>query len=291
MKKTIRCSGVPEHFNLPWKQVIESGKLREKGISLEWIDNPAGTGSLCQEIKTGAIDISVVLLEGAIKNIHEGLPAKIFSTYVESPLLWGVHAAASSGLTKQSLSNPSFAISRPTSGSHLMAHLYAQQHNLEITENTFEIINTLDGAVKSLSANDNQLFLWEKYTTKPLVEAGIFKRIDICPTPWPAFVIIVRNDLLKSSPQIVETIISTVQTQAQQLKNGSATTQLIAMKYGIEKEDAEQWLNEVQWAKTIYNNLETIDLVSDKLLKLGILESKPKATTLVLENTEMTITV
>lgn len=288
MDKIIRCSGVPEHFNLPWKLLIEGKELQQEGLYLEWIDNPEGTGSLCQEIKAGNIDIAVLLLEGAIKNIHEGLPATIFSTYVESPLTWGVHTTSKSPLTKETLSNPSFAISRPTSGSHLMAYLYARNNALEIKKDSFEIVNNLEGAKVALPKNKNQLFLWEKYTTKPLVDSGIFNRIDVCPTPWPAFVIVVKNDVLEKSRKIIEAIVSNVLMQAQLIKKRADASLLISNRYGIEQEDAAQWLKEVKWAKTIYNDHETINIVTEMLLELGILDKTPIKSNLVSTSQETT---
>ncbi len=258
MINTIRCSGVPEHFNLPWRLLIEEGKLKEEGINLEWINNPSETGSLCQELKEGNIDIAILLLEGAIKNIHEGLPAKIVSTYVESPLIWGVHTDINSSLTKEKLSDPSFAISRHTSGSHLMAHVYARDNNVAITDNSFEVINDLKGAVDSLKQNDNQLFLWEKYTTKPLVDSDIFNRIDVCPTPWPSFVIVVQKKILEKNKDAVNRIVSKVLEQAQIVKNSEDTSELISKRYGLKQEDAQQWLNEIQWAETVHNDIKSI---------------------------------
>lgn len=281
MDQIIRCSGVPEHFNFPWKLLIESKEFQKEGIKLEWVDNPQGTGSLCQEMKEGHIDIAILLLEGAIKNIHEGLPSKIFTTYVESPLIWGVHAASASSLSRETLIKPSFAISRPTSGSHLMAYLFAKNNGLEINESSFEIVNNLKGAIESLPKNENQLFLWEKYTTKPLVDNGIFKKIDECPTPWPAFVVVVSNELLKTSGKLVHDIISKVMEQGQIIKNNSNSAQLISKRYGIKEEDTNLWLKEVKWAKTIYNDTKMIDEVANTLLELGVLESKPSVLNLI----------
>ncbi|MFD1553982.1 ABC transporter substrate-binding protein [Putridiphycobacter roseus] len=289
MINTIRCSGVPEHFNLPWKLMIEEGRLKEEGIDLDWIDNPSGTGSLCQELKEGNIDIAILLLEGAIKNIHEGLPAKIVSTYVESPLIWGVHTGVNSSLTKENLLDPSFAISRPTSGSHLMAHVYARDNNVTITENSFDIINDLNGAIKSLKQNDNQLFLWEKYTTKPLVDTGVFNRIDVCPTPWPAFVVVVQKDFLEKNKELVNHITSKVLEQAQVIKNKTDASELIASRYGLKQEDAQQWLTEIQWAETVHNDIKSIELASDTLLELGVIEEKPIASNLIVDEITLSL--
>ena len=41
--------------------------------------------------------------------------------------------------------------------------------------------------------------------TKPLVDNGTFRRIADCPTPWPCFVIAVRNEVLKKHPNTIAT--------------------------------------------------------------------------------------
>jgi ABC-type nitrate/sulfonate/bicarbonate transport system substrate-binding protein len=275
---------VPEHFNLPWKLLIESNTLNKDGITIEWVDNPSGTGAICNELKEGKIDVAVLLLEGAIKNIHEGMQAKIVTTYVDSPLIWGVHSAAKSDLTKENLINPSFAISRPTSGSHLMAFLYAKHNNLPLSNESFNVINDLEGAKKVLPKNMNQLFLWEKYTTKPIVDIGTFNRIDICPTPWPAFVIVVSKEALKNNRNNIEHLITKVQEEAQKLKSQENAHELIAKRYHIKPEDAKLWLNDVEWANTINIEDTIIDETVETLLDIGILKSKPD-NSILLDNT------
>jgi hypothetical protein len=41
--------------------------------------------------------------------------------------------------------------------------------------------------------------------TKPLVDKGIFRRIGDCPTPWPCFVIAVRDEILEKYPEAIKT--------------------------------------------------------------------------------------
>ena len=36
--------------------------------------------------------------------------------------------------------------------------------------------------------------MWEKFTTKPLVDTNTFRHIGDCPSPWPCFVIAVREE-------------------------------------------------------------------------------------------------
>ena len=58
-------------------------------------------------------------------------------------------------------------------------------------------MNDLSGAIEALPNDDAQYFMWEHFTTKPLVDNGTFRRVADCPTPWPCFVIAVKNEILK----------------------------------------------------------------------------------------------
>ena len=60
-------------------------------INLRWENFPGGTGEMCKALRTGAVDIAIVLTEGIIKDISEGNPSKIVQVFVDSPLIWGVH--------------------------------------------------------------------------------------------------------------------------------------------------------------------------------------------------------
>jgi ABC-type nitrate/sulfonate/bicarbonate transport system substrate-binding protein len=73
----------------------------------------------------------------------------------------------------------------------------------------FEIVNTIDGAVEALN-NGRDYFMWERFMTKPLVDKGIFRRIGDCPTPWPCFVIAVRDEILEKYPEAIKSILNTI---------------------------------------------------------------------------------
>ena len=96
---------------------------------------------------------------------------------------------------------------------HLQSTLNAKNQNWNTQNLDFEIVNTIDGAVKSLSNKESDYFLWEKFMTKPLVDSGIFRNIGDCPTPWPCFVIAVRNNILKNEPQILKIILEIINKQ------------------------------------------------------------------------------
>ena len=82
MAVPVRVCGVPEHFNLPWLMALEEGAFDDRGIELEWTDVPEGTGKMCELLQDAETDLAVILTEGAIKAISEGLPAGIVQGYV-----------------------------------------------------------------------------------------------------------------------------------------------------------------------------------------------------------------
>ena len=209
--KKINIAGVPEHFNYPWHLSIENNEFQNIGIDLQWVNVPEGTGKMCQMLREGTTDIAVILTEGIVKDIVLGNESKIVQIYVESPLIWGIHVDAKSNFkTISDLENKKPAISRLGSGSHLMAIVNAQNHGWNTENLKFEIVNTIEGAVKSLTSQESDYFMWERFMTKPLVDKGIFKVIDECPTPWPCFVIAVRNEILENAPQNIAQILEII---------------------------------------------------------------------------------
>ena len=94
----LKIGGVPEHFNLPWRLAIEEGSFEKINMKLHWSDMPGGTGQMIRGLESESIDIAVLLTEGVSKAILEGLPAKILSYYVTSPLRWGIHVPFKSNI-------------------------------------------------------------------------------------------------------------------------------------------------------------------------------------------------
>ncbi|TAF71034.1 MAG: ABC transporter substrate-binding protein, partial [Flavobacterium sp.] len=205
---TIRIAGVPEHFNLPWHLAIENGDFKKAAINLQWTDVPEGTGKMCQMLRDGSTDIAIILTEGIVKDITAGNPSKIVQVYVETPLIWGIHVAAQSKYkTLTQLEGTKAAISRIGSGSQLMAYVNAGNQKWDANSLSFEIVNTIDGAVTALTEGTADYFMWERFMTQPLVDKGIFRRIADCPTPWPCFVVAVREEILNQTPEIIAKIL------------------------------------------------------------------------------------
>lgn len=272
--KTIKIAGVPEHFNLPWHLCLENGEFEEAGIDLQWIDVPEGTGKMCQMLRDGETDIAVILTEGIVKDITAGNPSKIVQVYVESPLIWGIHVDAKSNFTSLTdLENAKVAISRMGSGSHLMSIVNAQNQGWKTNELQFKIVNTIDGAVEALSIGKADYFMWEKFMTKPLVDNGTFRRIADCPTPWPCFVIAVREELLQSHAQTTQHILEIINHTTAEFKDIPSINRTLAERYNQKTEDINQWLSQTRWTQQNITQ-ETLNKVQNQLFDLNLINKK-----------------
>ncbi|MEZ0006419.1 ABC-type nitrate/sulfonate/bicarbonate transport system substrate-binding protein [Flavobacterium sp. 28YEA47A] len=272
--KTIKIAGVPEHFNLPWHLCIENGEFEAQNIDLQWTDVPEGTGKLCQMLRKGETDIAVILTEGIIKDIVSGNPSKIVQVYVQSPLIWGIHVgAASKYKTLSDLERTKVAISRIGSGSQLMAYVNAHNQGWKTGDLQFEIINTIDGAVEALTAGTADYFMWERFMTKPFVDKGIFRRIADCPTPWPCFVIAVRNEILETQPEIIKTILDIINQTTEEFKDIPSIDKTLSSRYNQKIEDIQEWLSLTEWSQKSLDN-KTLNNVQNQLLELSIIDKK-----------------
>ncbi len=272
--KTIKIAGVPEHFNLPWHLAIENGDFEKENIDLQWTDVPEGTGKMCQMLRDGETDVAVILTEGIVKDIVAGNPSKIVQVYVESPLIWGIHVAANSNYkTLADLENTKVAISRLGSGSQLMAYVNADNQGWKTDNLEFEIINTIDGAVEALTNGTADYFMWERFMTKPLVDKGIFRRIADCPTPWPCFVIAVREEVLENNPVLISKILAIINQTTQEFKDIPSIDKTLASNYHQKIEDIQEWLSLTQWSQKPLA-AEMLNKVQNQLFQLKIIDKK-----------------
>lgn len=272
--KKINIGGVPEHFNLAWYLTLKERAYEQEGISLRWKDYPEGTGAMCKALRNEKIDIAVILTEGIIKDIIAGNPSKIVQTFVESPLIWGIHVAADAKYnTIDDLKGTKAAISRFGSGSHLMAYVNAENNGWDTDDLEFEVINNLEGAINGLNKGKGDYFMWEHFTTKPLVDQGIFKRVADCPTPWPCFVIAVRTELLEKDEETVKTILSIINEMTAKFKDIPNIDEMIASRYEQQLDDVQKWLSLTEWSQEIIDE-KTIDEIQEKLLNLDIIPRK-----------------
>ncbi|CAL66595.1 substrate-binding domain-containing protein [Christiangramia forsetii] len=279
--KTIKVGGVPEHFNLPWHRCIENDKFKKEDINVVWKEFPEGTGAMCKALRSGEIDVAVILTEGVIRDIINGNKSKIIQTYIASPLIWGIHVNAGSPYRDiQDLKNTKAAISRMGSGSHLMAYVNAEHMDWNTDELQFEIINNLDGAIDALKKDDAQYFMWEHFTTKPLVDNKTFRLIADCPTPWPCFVIAASEESIETEPEALQKMLGVLNSETENFKLQKNIEVELSERYDQKLEDIRKWLDLTSWSQEQISD-KNVEKVMDKLKTLNLIDSKIKVSKVI----------
>lgn len=271
----LRIGGVPEHFNYPWYLTLKNKEYTKFNINLRWKDYPGGTGQMCAALRNNKVDIAIILTEGIIKDIGEGNPSKIVQTFVKSPLIWGIHVANNSTFTKvEELEHATIAISRFGSGSHLMAIVNAYNHGWDINTLKFKVVGDLQGGIDALTNGEADYFMWEHFTTKPLVDNQTFKRLGDCPTPWPCFVIAVRDEVIKNHPEEIKAVLKTINQKTTNFKEIDNIDKILSKRYEQQLVDIKKWLSLTEWESKNPITKEFIDTMQNKLLTFGVIEKQ-----------------
>lgn len=256
----IRIGGVPEHFNLPIHLARELKEFETRGIEIEWTTFRGGTGQMTKALRDGEVDVCILLTEGIIADIIKGNPSKIISNYVTTPLTWGIHTGVKNSLKSyQEIFDKKYGISRFGSGSHLMAIVDANSKSNSIEKDQFKVIKNLDGAIKSLTDLETDVFYWEKYTTKPYVDAGILRRVGEYVTPWSCFVVAATDKILEEQPENVIRMLRTIHDRCDKFMQNEKAISMVSERYDLKMEDVERWYHSTEWAIHGW--------VSDKMVK------------------------
>lgn len=244
----IRVGGVPEHFNLPWLLALERRAFVRGGVEVKWRTVPQGTGAMCDLLRRGELDLALMVTEGAVRDILRGNPSRIVAPYVDSALTWGVHVGAWTGIDDAAqLHGVPYAISRPNSGSHLVALSYARSKGWSVGEGDLEVVNDLPGALDRLAHPGPLAFLWEKFTTKPFVDDGRLRRVDEYRTDWPSFLIVGTESVLGEHPAAVQRLLKVLHDQVAGLMTKRTAPELIAKRFNLPLADAQEWFTGVRW--------------------------------------------
>ena len=271
----LKVGGVPEHFNYPWYITLKNKEYTKQNINLRWQDFPGGTGAMCKALREKEIDIAIVLTEGIIKDIINGNPSKIIQTFVKSPLIWGIHVGAKSKFQSiDDLENATVAISRYGSGSHLMAIVNAYNNGWDIDKLKFKVVKNLQGGIDALTNGEADYFMWEHFTTKPLVDNGTFRRVGDCPTPWPCFVVAIREEILENHPEEVKTVLDIINNCTSDFKSIENIDETLSIRYEQQLEDIQKWLSITEWndGKPMSENLLTS--IQNKMVTFNVIEEK-----------------
>ena len=131
-------------------------------------------------------------------------------------------------------------------------------------------MKNVEGAVEGLTNGTADYFLWEKFTTKPLVDNGTFRRIGNCPSPWPCFVIAVREDFIKSNKEDLQYILDIINNTTAEFKDIPSIDKTIANRYEQQLDDVQEWLGLTEWSQELIDK-ETLNNVQKELFALNII--------------------
>lgn len=275
MSKRLIVGGVPEHFNLPWYRANERQLFAGDDIEYDWRVFPGGTGAMLAALENDEIDVAVLLTEGVVAHIASGKDAAILGTYVKSPLLWGIHVHHDSPFQEvDELKGATFGISRYHSGSHIMSFVLARQMGWDPRRDVnLSVVKNLVGAQEALHSGQADAFLWEKYTTKPVVDAGEWRRIDVTSPPWSPFVLASKQDFAQTRRADLERVVHRINGLLDEMRaNRRETIEAIAERFGLLNEDVDAWLGQTQWDLKLDVDVRELDGVIATLVDVGVID-------------------
>jgi ABC-type nitrate/sulfonate/bicarbonate transport system substrate-binding protein len=154
-----------------------------------------------------------------------------------------------------------------------MAYVNANNQGWKTNDMQFEIVNTIDGAVDALIQQKADYFMWERFMTKPLVDKGIFRRVADCPTPWPCFVIAVRDEVLKKHHSSISTILEVINRTTAEFKEIPSIDKTLAERYNQKQEDIQEWLSLTEWSQKQIT-ADMLNKIQNQLFDLKITDKK-----------------
>jgi len=270
--KKIRIGGVPEHFNFPWYVGISSGRFTQVGLDIEWKDVPEGTGTMSKMLRENTLDAAVILTAGIAVDILKGNPARIMQGFVKSRLIWGIHTRPGflwEGY--QSLAKGRIAISRKGSGSHFFPLMIADECKIDKEALQFVEIATLEGAKNAFDENRADIFLWEKFMTEPLVQAGSMNFSGEWIAPWSAFVLAVNEDFAQKNRRDIRNMQTTINLLCRSWMANKAAAAMVAEKFHLDKQEAQKWFEQTKWCTSQKIISSELAFMLDKLFHTGFI--------------------
>jgi ABC-type nitrate/sulfonate/bicarbonate transport system substrate-binding protein len=275
-------AGVPEHFNMPWLLGLERRAFARAGVEVKWRTVPQGTGAMCEMLHRGEIDLAVMVTEGAVGDILKGGANRIVAPFVDSPITWGVHVGAWTGIHDPAgLEGLPILISRPNSGSHLAALCYAHWQGWSVGANDLEVVQDLGGALDRLNRPGPAVFLWERFTTRPYVLDGRLRQVDAYKAEWPSFLLVATEAVLADHPAGIIRLLKVLRDQASGLMAKRTAPELIAKRYDLSLGDAQAWFTDVRWNTGTPLTEATLRRVVDALVASGTLGPVPTGSSLL----------
>jgi ABC-type nitrate/sulfonate/bicarbonate transport system substrate-binding protein len=152
-----------------------------------------------------------------------------------------------------------------------MAFVHARAQGWPVDRLPLVTVGNLDGAVAAFAAGNADVFFWEKLMTKPLVDAGQFRRVGEFTAPWPAFVVCAARACRDEQRAALGRVLAIVLDEARALRARPDAAALIARRYGLDASDVAEWLTTVRWSERVGVTADHVAPVCMALGSLGVL--------------------
>lgn len=268
----LTLAGVPEHFNLPWQLAIEAGVFRDIGVDLRWQDFSEGTGAMMDAAASGEVDVALVLTEGAVAHITEHDGTRMAGTWVESPLVWGIHSGPKTIKGSSYPHDGRVAISRYGSGSHLMALMHAHQEAYP-SDLHFVEVGTLAAALDAFAEDRVDTFYWERTMTVPQVTAGQMVLEGDFQAQWPAFVAVRAGGGEEAIDEQWKLVLNAMaKFMPTLLEDTDGFLAQVSEKYDLPLEETKTWFARTKWAPSLSVDRGAVARASNALTRAGVLD-------------------
>ena len=106
-----------------------------------------------------------------------------------------------------------------------------------------------------------------------MVDQKKFRRLGECPTPWPCFVIAVRDEFILNEKETLQSILKIINTITADFKQIPEIDAIISERYQQKNEDVKAWLELTEWSQETLK-ASTVEAVQNQLLELEIISEK-----------------
>ena len=152
-----------------------------------------------------------------------------------------------------------------------MAFVHARAKGWPVEQLAFVPVGNLAGAVDAFAGGTADVFFWEKFMTKPLVDAEQFRRVAEFTAPWPAFVVCVADAVAGELRAAIMRAVALVLAEAQALRTAPDAAAVIAQRYGLAAADVAEWLTVTRWSSRVGVATDDLGPACAALGSLGVL--------------------
>ncbi|KAI9209065.1 uncharacterized protein BJ171DRAFT_454760 [Polychytrium aggregatum] len=290
----IRIGCVPEHFSSPL-YIAEAEKLfQNEGVEVQVVTCPGGTGEMIKFLKESQIDMAIALTEGLVAHIASNAAAgfKIVGTYTAKPLTWSIagnpsavpEGASPENVPLEFVKDGKIGVSRMGSGSHIIPFVLADQmgwlQDGAAAPFEFVVLKDIHGLKSGVLSGAADVFLWERFTTKPHYDSGELYHLNNITPPWPAFMFAANDGIVSSQPDAVKKVLailnqSTARFMAQ--VEGGQSVDYVQQRFHQKREDVQAWFKTLDYYGDLTSVHESVITKCVGILKnAGVINSSAK---------------